>query len=409
MLSRDLLLDKCITIYDELRRLGYTEQSIDSIGIEIKAFERYILNSSKENFDESIFKEFFDFRKTQITERSFNKRKGEILKIKNWTLSDSIFGEKITIPKQDLLSESQIKDLQDFSSYLRDNNCSENAISSVLYNVVKFLIWLEQKKIDYKDFQPLTIDSYISENLAKLAPHTQQTSLSCAKRFYKFLYLHKAVNEKLFTYFPGIKNLRNIHEQALWTPDEIHRLLNAIDTSSPTGIRDYAIVMLAGHLGMRSSDIAALSFSNFDWNNNKLRFVQQKTKVENEFILTKEVGWAVINYIKIRPKPLIEDGIIFRKFRPPFLPLGRSIGKIMPAYLTRAGINHGHHLRYRGLHSLRHTLATALLIQDVPLYVISSILGHSKINSTEVYLDYDITHLRQCCIDLKEISYGRIV
>lgn len=367
------------------------------------------MNSSKENFDESIFKEFFDFRKTQITERSFNKRKGEILKIKNWTLSDSIFGEKITIPKQDLLSESQIKDLQDFSSYLRDNNCSENAISSVLYNVVKFLIWLEQKKIDYKDFQPLTIDSYISENLAKLAPHTQQTSLSCAKRFYKFLYLHKAVNEKLFTYFPGIKNLRNLHEQALWTPDEIHRLLNAIDTSSPTGIRDYAIIMLAGHLGMRSSDIAALSFSNFDWNNKKLRFVQQKTKVENEFILTKEVGWAVINYIKIRPKPLIEDGIVFRKFRPPFLPLGRSIGKIMPAYLTKAGINHGHHLRYRGLHSLRHTLATALLIQDVPLYVISSILGHSKINSTEVYLDYDITHLRQCCIDLKEISYGRIV
>lgn len=52
----------------------------------------------------------------------------------------------------------------------------------------------------------------------------------------------------------------------------------------------------------------------------------------------------------------------------------------------------------RGMHSLRHTLASMLLEKDTPLAVISDILGHIDTNSTAVYLKVDIKKLRECSL-----------
>ena len=56
----------------------------------------------------------------------------------------------------------------------------------------------------------------------------------------------------------------------------------------------------------------------------------------------------------------------------------------------------------RGMHSLRHTMASMLLEQDTPLNVISDILGHADPDSTAVYLKVNITKLRECSIALEE-------
>ncbi|MCI8328192.1 MAG: tyrosine-type recombinase/integrase, partial [Oscillibacter sp.] len=49
-----------------------------------------------------------------------------------------------------------------------------------------------------------------------------------------------------------------------------------------------------------------------------------------------------------------------------------------------------------GLHTLRHTLATRLLEQDIPVQTISEILGHARVGSTKVYLQVDLEGLRKC-------------
>jgi site-specific recombinase XerD len=51
-----------------------------------------------------------------------------------------------------------------------------------------------------------------------------------------------------------------------------------------------------------------------------------------------------------------------------------------------------------GMHSLRHTLASALLEQEIPLAVISDVLGHLEPDSTGVYLKTGIAGLRECAL-----------
>ncbi len=66
-------------------------------------------------------------------------------------------------------------------------------------------------------------------------------------------------------------------------------------------------------------------------------------------------------------------------------------------YMRKAGIAKGN--KKRGLHSMRHTLATKLLKSSTSLHLISDILGHSTMESTNTYLKIDIEKLRECALD----------
>jgi len=55
------------------------------------------------------------------------------------------------------------------------------------------------------------------------------------------------------------------------------------------------------------------------------------------------------------------------------------------------------------MHSLRHTLASVMLANDVELPVISSVLGHVTSEATSVYLHTDIARLRECALDPEEV------
>jgi integrase len=53
----------------------------------------------------------------------------------------------------------------------------------------------------------------------------------------------------------------------------------------------------------------------------------------------------------------------------------------------------------KGMHSLRHTLASRLLAEHTPLPIISDILGHVSTDSTAVYLKVDVNRLRECALN----------
>jgi integrase len=191
---------------------------------------------------------------------------------------------------------------------------------------------------------------------------------------------------------------------SVWTSDELKKLISAIDRGNPKGKRDYAIILLACCLGMRSMDIKHLKMENFKWEDKKLIFTQSKTKTPVVLPLTPEVGWAVIDYIKYG-RPKIESPYIFVKHMAPFGPFAEDdhLTQLIKSYMELA------HLptlkKRRGMHSLRHTMASHLLEKDTPLAVISDILGHMDTDSTAVYLKVDLKKLKECALTFGEDTY----
>lgn len=132
-------------------------------------------------------------------------------------------------------------------------------------------------------------------------------------------------------------------------------------------------------------------------------FIQSKTRETLSLPLTPELGWAVIDYLKYG-RPKIDSPYLFVKHMAPFgtFSEGNHLNQIIKKYMALA------HLptlkKKRGMHSLRHTMASVLLEKDTPLSTISDILGHIDTDSTAVYLKVDIKKLKECSLDFEEVT-----
>lgn len=178
---------------------------------------------------------------------------------------------------------------------------------------------------------------------------------------------------------------------SVYTPDEICKLENGVQRGSVTGKRNYAILLLATRLGLRSSDIVNLEFSNIDWEHNMIRLVQVKTSRPIDLPLLCDVGEAIIDYaVNGRPKTSLKK--IFLTATNPVRPLkAADIWAIISRLFNEAGIETG--ARHHGGHACRHSLATSILGNNVGLPVISGILGHASSQTTQVYLGVAIATL----------------
>ena len=79
--------------------------------------------------------------------------------------------------------------------------------------------------------------------------------------------------------------------------DEVARVLDAIDRSTPVGKRDYAFVLTGAATGLRVADIAGLRLKDVDWRNGTIGIVQRKTGMPMTVPLLEGVGEAISDYI----------------------------------------------------------------------------------------------------------------
>jgi integrase len=97
---------------------------------------------------------------------------------------------------------------------------------------------------------------------------------------------------------------------------------------------------------------------------------------------------------------------VFLKVNPPFDPFGAdsNLHHIVTHWRRLAGVKF-RTAQKRGLHSLRHTLATRLLEKETPFPIIADILGHSSLESTRIYAKADVEALRSVALDPEEVNH----
>lgn len=230
---------------------------------------------------------------------------------------------------------------------------------------------------------------------------TVEQNICSMRAFFRFLLEIGEVKIDFASKTPMVQARKQTRIPSVWTKDELKKLISAIDRGSPKGKRDYAIILLACCLGMRCTDIKNLQMENFHWEEKKIFFTLSKSRTPMSLPLTKEIGWAVIDYLKYG-RPKIDSHHIFVRHMAPFGPFaeGDHLCQLITRYMVLAHIPTLK--KRRGMHSLRHTMASVLLEKNTPLAVISDILGHIDTDSTAVYLKVDIQKLKECALSFEE-------
>lgn len=156
-------------------------------------------------------------------------------------------------------------------------------------------------------------------------------------------------------------------------------------------------------LGLRTIDIKHLKLDNLKWRDNRIELVQSKTSRTLNLPLLPDVGWAIIDYLK-NGRPKVDSPYVFLRQLAPLEPFSDEdrLHQIVIKYMKLAKIPMAPQKK-KGMHSLRHTLASRLLQENTPLSVISDILGHVSSDSTAVYLKVDVDMLREYALNPGEV------
>ena len=152
------------------------------------------------------------------------------------------------------------------------------------------------------------------------------------------------------------------------------------------------------YLGLRISDVIDLKLSNINWNLNTISIVQQKTQMILTLPLIDQVKYPLLDYLKNVRKSIDDDYIFITNYAPIGRYNSKSFHTMITKYMDKANINYSN--KHHGTHSLRHSLASNLLKENIPITTISSVLGHSTIKTTEQYLVIDINNLKELSLEV---------
>lgn len=297
------------------------------------------------------------------------------------------------------------EDYEAFKRACKSRNYAPMGEASLFWSLHKFLIFMKGEGLASSSEMTSThILKFLSSQKDYSSRHIA-TTISRLRNYLHFLYQEGIIEHDLCKCLPHMKITRNPFIPSVWEQTDVKKLLESIDRQNPKGKRDYAILLLVARLGLRVGDIRAFKLSDLNWNRKLISIIMQKTKQQLELPLLEDVGWAIIDYLK-NGRPQTDSDFVFIRHKAPYNGFAdhNCLHKMLIRHMVKAKIE-GMHDQKHGLHSLRSTLALALLENGTPLPIISEALGHQSVQTTRFYLKIDMNGLRNCAIDPEEVCH----
>ena len=405
-----LPIEELVTkVLAELKRLNYSYNSICGFRCFYKRVIAFASEKGKHYFSEKLGRDFlkekYGCKINYYVQAMPKELKGPIRRIRvlgDFQLHGVIIRRIVKRPGYVKPPQFE-KELIAYEKYCSDNDYSKRGLRTRMQRLFFFIDYLDGKRIgNVGEITAETISSYV-----KTIYHHHEKSmaaiLTTLRVFLRFLYLNKYTLQDLSLKVPKQAKYYYPPVPSVWNKEDVAHMLESIDRGSPVGKRDYAILLLAARLGIRVGDIKSLKLRDLNWASKTIEIRQDKTKNIATYPILGDIGWALIDYLK-NGRPISSSPFVFIRTKAPYEAFGKdaNLHNIITKYTRLAGINIPRGKRH-GLHSLRHSLAGALLENGTPLPLISEILGHVNSRSTEIYLRIEIEGLRQCALDPEEV------
>lgn len=262
------------------------------------------------------------------------------------------------------------------------------------YMISKFLCYLESRGSSPQRLNLSLIDEYINE-LSKDGKRNRVTCANVAtgiRSFVNYLEQMQCCPQGLSL---GIRQPRQYKLKELPSSPEwnvVKDIVMSKDTDLPTDIRNHAILMLLSVYSLRCSEVINLKLKDLDWRAETVQFIRAKNSKPQVFPLKKEVGDAIIRYIRtVRPNQAGSD-YVFLCMRAPYRKL--SPGSIYN-FVSIEFKNRSVELEHYGPHTIRKAGATHMINNGVSLKNISAHLGHQQLDTTRIYAKVDLVNLRK--------------
>ncbi len=284
--------------------------------------------------------------------------------------------------------------LKGFQAYLLlERSLSKNSVEAYQRDVRLFFSYLETEQPDLKlgSIGLPHLEAFLMHiTELGLAVTTQTRILSGLRAFFRYLLLESVISDDPTELLEAPKAARNLPD--ILSIEDIDRIMEGIDHSTPEGVRNRAILETLYSCGLRVSELIGLRISDLYL---ELGFVRVRGKGDKERLvpLGQTAADRILTYKdEIRVHVPIQEGaadILFLNRR------GKALSRMMIFTIIRdlalkAGLRVSVHP-----HMFRHSFATHLVERGADLRAVQEMLGHKSITTTEIYTHLDRGYLRK--------------
>jgi len=275
------------------------------------------------------------------------------------------------------------KQIKNFLSFIEnDKKVSQNTLQSYRRDIFQYETYIEENKINYLKIDEEGIQDYL-KYMSDIGKKTSTISRSLAsiRSFYQYLLRAKKVKKDPTEGIQSPKIEKRV--PSVLTSQEVELLLEQPKNVDLKGIRDKAMLEFAYATGMKVTEIISLNIEDV---NLEESYVVCKGKERTRNIPLGSLSLqALKDYIENSRNILIKDENIKALFvNTNGQRLTRQgFWKIVKYYKEQAHIN-----KEITPHILRHSFATHLLQNGADLKAIQTMLGHSDISSTQIYMQF---------------------
>lgn len=272
-----------------------------------------------------------------------------------------------------------------YHDYLKyELNYSEHTISEYFLHLNKYLEYLEVHKLSYKCITKSDIITFLKYlDSLKLSNRSIANKLSSLRTFYDYLLDEKVVNSNIFKSISNPKIEKKLPN--FLSHEEMREIIDNIKTDSFLGARNKLIIELLYATGIRVSELVDLKISDILKSEKSIR-IFGKGRKERIVYYGDYASYALEVYLDWRSN-INNDYLILNNKGNKIT--SRGIEGIIDKITKDAHINNN-----VTPHTFRHTFATHLLNNGADIKTVQELLGHSSLNTTEVYTHITSDYLK---------------
>jgi integrase/recombinase XerD len=286
--------------------------------------------------------------------------------------------------------------LTDFDEHLRRTRgvCAGTRLNYARFAGAFLRTMFADGPVVVAQIHPRDVVEFVGGLSSRYRPRTVELAASSLRSFFRFLRAEGLRGDRLEDAVPMVPH-RPAGLVRHLDPGLFEQLIASLDSSSPRGLRDRAIILCMARLGLRASEVVQLRLEDVDWRNATVRVRTRKTGHGALLPLPDEVGTALADYLQHgRPDTSARQVFVLHRLRVGAAISSGIVGCAVDNALWRAGLD----APIRGANLLRHSLATELLDHGASLREIADLFGHSSLATTRIYASVDVTALREVAL-----------
>ena len=264
--------------------------------------------------------------------------------------------------------------LDGYLEWLRHyRHAADGTLAVRAHSISRFLQWLGPQATAQRlaSLTSESIETFLLSYAQAKGQSARRSMQAALRTFLRFCLYQGYIEHPLDRAVPILRTYKLSTVPRGLSEQQAQQVIDAVDCSTNTGRRDYALLQLLHSYGVRGCQVRALQLEDIHWADNQILFRASKNGKDSVLPLSLQVGQSLLDYLR-QARPRCSYPQVFITCRAPYHPLARSssLSAIVDRHIRAAGIN----VSSRGAHAFRHGFATRMVNKGYSLKAVADVL-----------------------------------